>query len=1549
MADNLFIRLTAKLNRAASKTNIEKDVKQLERTPFYLNLLARLNKNQSRRQIQNDVRQVSRNQHITLNANVNRQSLQNSLRTARRQAENNARSNPIQIHTEVNTDNLNEARQAQGEIINQNSGLRNLVQSYINWNRVIDLVIQAVRKAVGTVKELAKAQTDLQIVTSKTESEMRRLMKNYNTLAKDLSSTTADVTNAADEWLRTGKTISETEELVADSAILAKIGQLESTEATQYLTSAMNGFKLEASDAISIVDKLSATDLVSATSAGGLAEALSKCSNSAAVAGVNMDTLIGYIATVKEVTQKTDSVVGESFKTIFARMGRIKLGEFIDEDGTDISGQINDIEKTLGKFDIALRKNSTEFRNFEDVIYDVGMAWKNFSSLEQNAIANAFGGTYQRENVFALFENFDRAMELSKVSADSAGTAMKKFEIYENSLEAATNRLTASFESLAYNTVNEDFLAGLAQSSAEIVEFVDSTKLIQTGLTALAFTGVIKGVLMLGSKMVIAKNNLVNMSAAMRLSLATTQRSTAENAMLAGSYTKLSAAQQRLILSNKKLTAEQRIGILTATGLSRAEAVAQLETMGLVTAEGAAATATFSLRGAWEALKLSIASNPIGLIVTALTTAAMAVSHITEQQREATKAADEAADAARDEQNAISDLYNEYKTISKEYETDVTKKNALIDVTDNLLEKLGYEKSMVSDLIEKYGDLNKAIDSITLDQIRDAQNKFLTDYNIKKDALLGEDWLSGYNMGITVSAKDKGLGYYDDMIDLLNENLLFRNDKAILSGLADNKILYPTADSPTFALTLHGDVNTVEGVYQNYQEIGKAIELLKNNFSWEEIGDNNLYKDLNKYYEQYKTRLDEYNQAVTDVNTSVAKEQVLTHKIEQGLPQTADEYKQFEDNLISLAQTNEMWTDKYVGTTDDVEEAIRSVLSEMPEFAEFFNITKEQTKSAIPTVQSLTGAYEELAEKIEDVLKKQKDLAEAYKKVVSGEVYTPTEAFELLSQYPELYEYMSKVDGGFTFSAEGIKAAFEKQNNDLIKEINSKIAEQEKGISYYQDKLYELGKLASGQYDVNSSPVYNKYQGEIDKYQTTINGLNALLEILSDNTMDEHALNIEGIKTRFEDNRDAAKDYNDQIKSVISASQKLAEGEALTYDEKVALVEIAPELKDSFDKTANGYTIEAKLLEELKTKTKETRDVYIQSQIDETSVLARQVGLRIGMYKTELNALIPYINSLDEALKWSGLLNAIAESEEELKLYNEQIVVWEAMLGDIYDDDKNSSSSSKTNDILQNQIDYYQMLLDAIQIVADKRIEALEAEKDALKEKNDEEQRELDLIEAKNNLDKARKQKVVVYEEDKGLVQVQDKKVIADAEKELKDAENAIKEAEIDKKIQDIEDYSKQYSEMGNNIQDTLTVEQAKKALDTDENGLMNLSQDTTKQISEGMAEAVLAKDIEENSGNPYYKEVTLDDLLKSFGANVTAAQFWEQSSKWTYPTINPLYKEYKEITENNVTNTTSNNTKTVTLAPVINITESNNPQATATAVRNELGKFLTEFNNRIK
>ena len=68
--------------------------------------------------------------------------------------------------------------------------------------------------------------------------------------------------------------------------------------------------------------------MAAAASAGGIAEAMSRANNSAQMAGVSMNKYIGYLTTIMDVTQKSETSVGESMKTVFSRYQNIAAGKF---------------------------------------------------------------------------------------------------------------------------------------------------------------------------------------------------------------------------------------------------------------------------------------------------------------------------------------------------------------------------------------------------------------------------------------------------------------------------------------------------------------------------------------------------------------------------------------------------------------------------------------------------------------------------------------------------------------------------------------------------------------------------------------------------------------------------------------------------------------------------------------------------------------------------------------------------------------------------------------------------------------------------------------------------------------------------------------------------------------------------------------------------------------------------------------------------------------------------------------------------------------------
>jgi uncharacterized membrane protein YgcG len=85
--------------------------------------------------------------------------------------------------------------------------------------------------------------------------------------------------------------------------------------------------------------------------------------------------------------------------------------------------------------------------------------------------------TRQRENALALFENYDKALELTEAAYDSTGSAMEKYNIYQESIAASQERITALFQKFVSNLDLSDVIKDVLEFAELLMKIVSSDAL----------------------------------------------------------------------------------------------------------------------------------------------------------------------------------------------------------------------------------------------------------------------------------------------------------------------------------------------------------------------------------------------------------------------------------------------------------------------------------------------------------------------------------------------------------------------------------------------------------------------------------------------------------------------------------------------------------------------------------------------------------------------------------------------------------------------------------------------------------------------------------------------------------------------------------------------------------------------------------------------------------------------------------------------------------------------------------------------------------------
>lgn len=341
--------------------------------------------------------------------------------------------------------------------------------------------------------------------------------------------------------------------------------------------------------------------------------------------------MIGLIAVGSETTRLSAETIGNTWKSVLARMEQVKAGANIDDEGE----AINNVEKVLNKFGIQLRDTNSEFRNMEDVLDEVGNKWQSFDSVAQAQIATAIAGTHRINTFVATMENYNTVLKYSEESQNAAGTSAQKYTAYMDSIDAKLNTLTATWEQFVNNLNQSGTIKSVIDLGTKLIGILD-TLINKMGLLKVAIPVVATLTLLSQLKKLMSYLSLVGKSAQTFntvLGKIGKTGSISEEIIreLGLSLAGLSAKQQMALLSSTSLTQAQKMAALQASGLSAAEAALRLQTEAYTATNLIAVGGVEALKASLSGLLTIIQANPIGIIVGLVAGAGALISGLAEK------------------------------------------------------------------------------------------------------------------------------------------------------------------------------------------------------------------------------------------------------------------------------------------------------------------------------------------------------------------------------------------------------------------------------------------------------------------------------------------------------------------------------------------------------------------------------------------------------------------------------------------------------------------------------------------------------------------------------------------------------------------------------------------------------------------------------------------------------------------------------------------------------------------------------------------------------
>ncbi len=337
-------------------------------------------------------------------------------------------------------------------------------------------VINVIRQAGEAVIDLNTNITELAKVSEASVSQIYDDFNSYVDIAKEVGGTISDTISATADWSRNGYNIPDAKELAEVAMIYKNVGDgINIDQANEYLISTLRGFKLEAKDAMDIIDSINEVANNEPISSAGIGEALQRSAAAFNVANTSLQESIALVTSTNSVLQSPEKV-GSMWTTVSARIRGAKTE--LEDAGLETDGMVESTSKLqslikgMTGFDI-LEDDQKTFKSIYDIIIGIGEEFQNLSGVDQAALLEALAGKRQSNALAATLNNIDLLKKAYGEATNAEGSAMAEQEKYQQSIQYSIDRTKASLEELANDFISSDFLKGLIDSGDKLINILD--------------------------------------------------------------------------------------------------------------------------------------------------------------------------------------------------------------------------------------------------------------------------------------------------------------------------------------------------------------------------------------------------------------------------------------------------------------------------------------------------------------------------------------------------------------------------------------------------------------------------------------------------------------------------------------------------------------------------------------------------------------------------------------------------------------------------------------------------------------------------------------------------------------------------------------------------------------------------------------------------------------------------------------------------------------------------------------------------------------------
>lgn len=985
------------------------------------------------------------------------------------------------------------------------------------------------KDVIETGEQFTTSMSEVQAISGATAGELEQL----EDAARLYGATTVfSATEAADalKYMALAGWDAETSMAALPGVLdLAAASGMDLAAASDMVTDYLSAFGMEAEEASYMADLLTYAQGNSNTSTQQLGEAYRNCAANLSASGQDIETVTSLLEAMANQGLK-----GSQAGTALAAMMR------------DITDKMEEGKISIGNTSVSVQDAEGNFRDLTDILLDVEKAVDGMGTAEQAAaLSNVFTANSIKGVNLVLNEGIGTISGYEDALRSSTGTAAEAASTMSDNLSGDLKQLESAMDELKLKIFEDaegplrDVVQMITTNGIPAIEALINNidKLIPVVVTAAAAMGSYKAAVAVQSIVKGAQQGIDDLKETIAKKTAATKAATAAEKLDTAEEQANKAAKQASTVEEQANTiAKNNNAVATKNGTTEEQLNAAATNTAKV-AKDSEKIATEGATVAQEGLNKAIAANPVGLLVSALSilitvlsSAAIAIWGNAEEVSEHTKAMIEASNAADKYTGALKELkakegdiesevagetallreqQAEYDELRNKVELTEEEKKRLATVAGQLAETLGLTTQELKTQEGTYKDLSKEIDTYIDKMIQTARADYYADL-IKESARAMESFKK------PIEEAENNLNEFKEA----NKEVAAESLKIAKMQETSPEGVYIEVSEEVQAY--RDRLQELSAELAGYKAKSREAEMDMNDASEEYKNAAAAADDLGKKTTETGTSTEALTKSVTDAASAAEVYKQKLKEAEKELISNTEAQKTQRDTVNKLRKEVDEMADAVAGLTEnekgyteqDLYEKQQEYLKAQEDLAELnteetvlrdnIRSIKDAIKDTGDTGISYLDALSNAAKNLRGSLS---DLAGSYEKLNGGQTLSYTTLLDLVDKYPEYAAQLAGAAGNADLQKAAIEALFNAKKQDYIltqqaaiDNIEASKKEAEETIKCIKAQIEALA-LKDSWFDRINTVMYQVILEELSKdiigYDSEIDALQAKIDLMN--------------------------------------------------------------------------------------------------------------------------------------------------------------------------------------------------------------------------------------------------------------------------------------------------------------------------------------------------------------------------------------------------------------------------------------------------------------------